>query len=178
MRFGFRRRAAAAEASAGRPRLELGEQVLAAARPVNRTGQVLATDRALLLPTGAAVEEDGTSAYARLPWHTLATAGWDDASEVLTVVELGANASGLRLRLPEPGMLPEVVRERVTASVVVTAHVPLLGDKGVRILGRRRFGADELVWQLVYDPGVDDTDAGIRARAEAALEEVRERTGA
>ena len=44
--------------------------------------------------------------------------------------------------IDEPGRLLELVRERVTASVVLQRHVPVDGRRGVRVIARRAPAAD------------------------------------
>lgn len=81
------------------------------------------------------------------------------------------------VHLSEPGSVPETVRERVTSTVVVSTHVKLPGG-GVRIAARRPAkGPGEPRWTLVFDPGLDPTDAGLLAQAEQAMEEIRRQTG-
>ena len=45
-----------------------------------------------------------------------------------------------RFVIDEPGRLLELVRERVTASVVLQRHVPVDGRRGVRVIARRAPG--------------------------------------
>ncbi len=148
------------------PVLEPGERMLASA--AGPGGSVVATDRALLFPAGGDVR--------RVPWHTLATALWEDEESTLVLVELAGDAV-TRIVLEEPRRVPEVVRERVTASIVMSSHVALVGSAGVWIMARRRPGTDEPLWQLRFDAEVPQDDPGIRARAEEAVAELRSRTG-
>jgi hypothetical protein len=80
------------------------------------------------------------------------------------------------VRLAEPGSVPETVRERVTATVVMSTHVKLTGG-GVRIAARRPARGGEPRWTFVFDPGLDPADPGLLAQAEQALEEIRRQTG-
>ena len=58
--------------------------------------------------------------------------------------------------MTEPGRLLELVRERITASVVLQRHVPIAGKRGVRVIARRRAaGSRELSWLFEYDEGID-----------------------
>jgi hypothetical protein len=140
--------------------LEKGERVLAAG------GDLVATDVALHFP--------GADGYIRLPWDRIQQAVWKEG--LLVIREVGGTRH--RVRLDEPGSVPETVRERVTASVVVSRHVALSGGKGVRIAARRQArGAGELRWTFVFDAGLDPTDPGLLAEAEQALEDLRHQTG-
>lgn len=108
----------------------------------------------------------------RLPYQKIEYATWNDG--VLTVREVGGARH--RVELTEPGSVPETVRERVTATVVVNHHTKLAAG-GVRIIGRRPLQADTIDWSFVFDKGLDPDDPGIQAQAEQALEDVRRQLG-
>ncbi len=136
-----------------------GERVLAVG------GDTVATRSALYLPG-----PDGT---VRLPWERVEQAGWHDG--VLVVRDTGGTRH--TVRLARPGSIPETVRERITATIVVSTHVRLPGG-GVRVVGRRPLSGDGAVrWSFVFDPGLNADDPGLRAQAEQALEEIRRQTG-
>lgn len=144
--------------------LEAGERVLASAQAEGREWLV-ATDAALLLPD------------RRLPWVGVATAGWDQDSSTLTV-EMMRNPHEpppelLRRVVPEPGFLPETVRERIEASIIANRHVRVRGKAGLRVLARSASRSDELVWQVVLDKGLEAGDPLVRSTAEQALDELR-----
>ena len=62
------------------------------------------------------------------------------------------------------------MRERVTASVLVSRHVPVTERRGVRIVARRApAGRSEVQWLYEFDEGIDPDDAFVRAAAETAL---------
>ncbi|WP_084962487.1 hypothetical protein [Thermoactinospora rubra] len=140
--------------------LERGERVIAHAAGAD--GYLVATERALLLPEGV-----------RVPYETVERAWWEDDGLHLTLTD-GSRAGA---RVDEPGRLPEAVRERVNATIVVNKHVELPGRGGVRLIARRRPGGDLLGWRLVFDEGLDPDDPGLRAQAEQALEGVRRSMG-
>jgi hypothetical protein len=123
-------------------------------------GYVIAANRALYL------------GGARLPWFQVDRAMWDE--EGLTVVTTDGRSH--RALLPEPGRIPEAVRERVTASIVVNQYATLDARGGVLLVARKT-DDDELVWEFVFDSGLDATDPGLRALAEQALEETRRSFG-
>ncbi|HEX4816156.1 MAG TPA: hypothetical protein VFV66_25715 [Nonomuraea sp.] len=141
-------------------RLEPGERVLTFAR--SDDGHVVATDLALFLA-------DGT----RVPYEEIDKASWDEQGLRVLTMDGGWHAE----RIAEPRMLPETVRERVNATIVVNKHVSLPGRGGVRLVARRRPGGEMLGWTLVFDDGLDPADPGLRAQAEQALEGVRRSMG-
>lgn len=134
-------------------------------------GVVAATERCLVLP---APDVDPL----RLPWEQVAKATWEDGQLLVSEVGDAAGPGPLhRLRLREPGLLPETVRERVSASIVVSRHVRLAGKAGVLLAARRRPSSDQVTWTLTFDPGVDHADPGVLAWAEAQLAKFRAETG-
>ena len=117
----------------------------------------------------------------RVPWEEVEAADWDLESSVLRVIEVGRWGEPRRehlLTIEEPGRLLELVRERVTASVVLQRHVPVRGRKGVRVIARRAPRGDRPVqWLYEYDEGVDPADPVVQAAAEEALEAARADVG-
>ncbi len=141
--------------------LEPGERAVAWASCDG--GHLLATDRALwTVPAGAAPSP--------VHWDEIDRASWRDP--VLTVHEL---ATGRRTehRLTDPQRVPETLRERVTASIVVTRTHRLRSGGGVRIAGRRRAGEDAIRWVVVFERDSDAADARARAEAEQVLAATR-----
>jgi len=141
-----------------RAAVESGDRVLTYAKGPD--GYVIAADGALYL------------GGERLPWFRVDRGAWDE--EGLTVVT--TDGGSYRALLPEPGRVPETVRERVTASIVVSQYVPLDARGGVRLVARK-VDADRLIWEFVFDAGLDPDDAGLRALAEQALEATRRSFG-
>ncbi|MEU4403702.1 hypothetical protein AB0F88_04200 [Streptosporangium sp. NPDC023963] len=141
-----------------RAALAPGDRVLAYAEGPD--GYVIAADKALYL------------GGERLPWFQVDRGVWDE--EGLTVGTTDGRSH--RALLPEPGRIPEAVRERVTASIVVNQYVPLDARGGVRLVARKA-DADRLIWEFVFDSGLDPEDPGLRALAEQALEETRRSFG-
>jgi hypothetical protein len=141
-----------------------GERLLAWADTAD--GAAGGSRDALYLPTGE-----------RLAWDEVEAADWDVESSVLTVREVGRYGEprrAHRLMVEEPGRLLELVRERVTASVVLLRHVVVAGERGVRVVARRAPGGDRaLRWFYEYDEGVDPDDPAVRAAAEEALAAAR-----
>lgn len=128
---------------------------------------VVATDRGLRLPGRPAVA-----------WADVERALW--RRPVLTVSQVAAvEGTGARwqLELGDEGDLPDTVRTQVTGSVAWSNHVRLSPAGGVRLVGRRRPGQELLDWQLVFDTGTDPDDPGLRAQAEALVEDARRTIG-
>lgn len=148
--------------------VEAGERVLASCESVD--GVVLAGTRdALYLGPD------------RFPWEGVSAADWDKETETFRVSMVGAWGKEKVSRsfdLTEPGRLLQLVRERVTASVVLQRHVSLPGGRGVRVIGRRPpRGTGDIEWFFEYDEGVDPTDPAVHAAAAAALTAARADVG-
>jgi len=109
----------------------------------------------------------------RIPWETVEKADWDAESETLTVTEVGTWGEPRpvhRVQLQEPGRLLQLVRERVTASVVLQRHVPVRGRRGFFVVARRApRGNAPLQWVYEFEEGIDPEDPQVRRAAEEAL---------
>lgn len=152
--------------------LEPDESVLAAA--VDASGRWYAgTAFALLVPE--------KESWRRIPWETVERASWDRESEQLLVVEtadFGQPEPVHRAALTEPERLLELVRERISASVVVKLFEPVQGKRGITVSARRPPHTDaELTWSVLVDPGLDEQSAQVRAAAERALANARAEIG-
>ncbi|NHC45028.1 hypothetical protein [Motilibacter aurantiacus] len=142
--------------------LEPGERLLTSA--LTAAGEpVGVTDRALLLP-GA----------ERLPWHLVLEAAYAGDTCTLTVTAV----AGARhvLALPDPGRVPEAVRERVQSSILVSRRVAVAGERGVLVAVRRVPDAAP-AWQVRPEPGVDLGDPDVRSRVDAAIAQLRASLG-
>ena len=73
--------------------------------------------------------------YSRFGWEQIERVGYEAGVLTITLTpEL--DSATLRVPVGEDRHLPVVIRDRVTASVLVDRHVALLGDDGVRIVGK------------------------------------------
>lgn len=157
-----------------RPDLDVatGERLLAWA--IGPAGTVGGTRDALYLP--------GVPGARRVPWETVASAEWDADESVLRVTELapwGEQQPVHLLALDDPARLLQLVRERVTASIVVQRHVPVRRRQEVRVVGRRApRGSGEITWLVDYDAALDPTDPVVREVVDAALAAARADVGA
>jgi hypothetical protein len=112
--------------------------------------------------------------YSRIGWEQIERATYDSGTLAVTLVPQLDSAT-LRVPVGDARDLPVVVRDRVTASVLVDRFVPLDGDAGVRIVGRR--AADGVVtWRTDVDPGLAGR-ADIDDVVKGALADVRGEVG-
>lgn len=124
--------------------------------------------------------EDGSPVLA-LPWEQVQRADWDAQSSTLRVEpveEYGRPVSTYSFVLAEPGGLLSLVRERVTASVVLQRRTELGRRRGFSVVGRRApSGRGPISWAFELDRGVDPHDPEVTAAAEAALRDAQESLG-
>jgi hypothetical protein len=129
-------------------------------------GWLVATQQRFICPT---VEVD-------VPWQEVLGASWEPP--VLEVkLWRPAAAATEQITLPDAGVLPQVVRERIEASLVIQQHVTISGSKGARFLARRDPLTDDVTWQTVLDPGLRADDPMVRARIDDALATLRDAYG-
>jgi hypothetical protein len=155
-------------ARAGLPR---GEKVLA----------FLQAGDSWLLGTRAAFVVVGTESVRRILWEQVEKAGWDRDESVLLVSEVGEWGRPRpehRFTISEPGRLLELMRERVTASVVLQRRAVVSGRRGLNVIARRAPAGGPLEWFVEYDAGVDPEDPVVRELAGKALDEARAELGA
>ncbi len=155
-----------------RPALEVapGERLLAWAE----------TDRGPIGGTRDAFYAAGAEPV-RVPWEQIEAADWDMDAGQLTVTEVGQWGQPRPehvFALAEPGTLLQLVRERVTASVVLQRHVAVHGRRGVRVIARRApHGTRPLAWFFAYDAGVDPADPEVRQAAGEAMAAAQSEVG-
>ena len=160
-------------------RVERGERLLADA--VADGGHLGGTRDALYVVRSRGNGALGLEETVRIPWEEVQAADWDAETSTLRVTEVGTwdeQRPVHLLTLEEPGRLLELVRERVTASVVLQRHVAVDGRRGLRVIARRAPGGDRpITWLYEYDEGVDPADPDVRRVAEEALAEARAEVG-
>ncbi|MGD9985753.1 hypothetical protein [Pseudonocardia sp.] len=132
--------------------LEPDERVLAVA-PIVGGSHVVVTSWGLWLPGDAP---------RRISWHLVSKAVWGEGTLVVTEatesvedgVVLLTDLPPRRLRLDDPGKVPQIVHERVTGSIK-SRHRRDLPGGGVWFLQRKVPGRDGTVLQVRADPGTD-----------------------
>ena len=157
------------EAVAG---LDRDERVVSWA-PTADGGTAVATQRGLWLP--------GADGPERLSWHLVDKVTWRDGT--LTVIAAADRGDGVldeqpprSVRLARPRDLPPTVRVRVERSIAFTRHHPVPGG-GVRVVGRRVPGRDGVIWQLVFDRGVNRDAPAVRAMVAELVDQARAEIG-
>lgn len=117
-----------------------------------------------------------------LGWERVDSARWDRDSDTLTVtaaVPVAAAPQVWHLRLPRHASVIDVIRERVTATVVTSRRFPVQGNRAVRVVGRRppTESGSALKWSVSLDSGIDVTDPQVKARIDDAVRTARADVG-
>ncbi len=158
--------------------LEKGEKVLAGT-PARDGAWLLGTRDALVITSPD--ESADQSAATRIPWQRVERADWDRDEERLRVNEVGEFGQvrpEYTFEIEDPGLLLELIRERVTASVVLQRHVPVEGKKGLFVIARRAPRGDgEIAWAYEFDLGIDPEDPAVMAAARRGLDAAAEELG-
>ena len=150
--------------SAGLPR---GEKVLA---------HVQDGERWLLGTRVALVVVEPGQPPVRLPWEQVQAADWDQEAGTLTVSEVGEYGrprATYVFALENPALLLQLVRERVTASVVLQRGHLVSGKRGFKVIGRRSPEGGPITWMVEFDQGIDPDDPVVSAATELALADAR-----
>jgi hypothetical protein len=168
----FGRRGGVPDAVTARADLPGGERVLAHAEARDGTW-LLGTRRHL-----TALPPDGAATH--IPWERIEDAAWDQEASRLRVTEIGSYGEqrpAYTFDLEDPANLLQLVRERVTASIVLQRWVPVRGSQGVTVIGRRSPDGGPVVWMHAYDPGLDPSAPEVAAAADLALTEAQGEVG-
>lgn len=153
---------------AGLPR---GERVLASAPTQDGTWLLGTRDRLVL------VEERGVTWLA---WERVEDAAWDSDAERLRVRgvgEYGRRRPEWSWSMTEPPLLLQLLRERVTASIVLQRKVPVRAGKGVTVIARRSPSGGPVAWMHSYDAGLDPDDPEVAVVADLVLAQARSELG-
>ena len=122
----------------------------------------------------------GTRDALRVPdrelrWEEILTADWDAESETLTLVLVEPEV--LTFSMDESALLLQLVRERVTASILLTRRYLVDDELGFTVMARRPPGGGDISIRYEYDRGVDPDAADVQQAAREALREVRDEVG-
>lgn len=127
---------------------------------------------------------DGGLVWQHLGWHRIERGGYDRDTSTLRwqLYDTGDGSASGRVRLKDPGRLPEIFRDRVAASIAFQQFVALEGaprvkdvEPGVIVSGRRDLARPNapLEWRVSLPRGLDWDIPGLRELAETAIIEIR-----
>jgi len=167
----FERRGGPPADVVARADLPRGEKPLAHGRSTDGSW-VLGTRRFLVLLS--------TDLERTIPWEQVEDAAWDQDTSRLEVTEIGVYGEqrpAYAFEMEYPARLLQLVRERVTASIVLQRWVAVRGKQGLTVIGRRSPGGGAVTWMHAYDRGLVPDDPEVVAAADAALAAARAEIG-
>ena len=117
--------------------LPRGEKVLA--HTVAADGTWLLGTRLRLVVVGGGDSPEEQRAV-QIPWETVEDAAWEQDDARLRFTEIGQYGEPrptYSFEVEDPALLLQLVRERVTASIVLQRRVPVRGKLGLTVIARR-----------------------------------------
>ena len=161
--------------------LAKGERILAFAVDDNTGAHVVATTYTLaVVRTGAGTPAAGTPAVERVVrrrWLSVDAGAWEPETATLTVTWADGRRAGQWSFRDQPTLLPETVRERVQASVVLATRLNLDDRRTGRVAIRQDFATRELISQTILGRFARADDPEVQAHVEAALAHLRDQVG-
>jgi hypothetical protein len=166
--------------------LAKGERVLAFGVDDRTGGYVVATTFALAVVTSGAVNPGavnpgaGTSAAQRTlqrRWLSVDAGAWEPESATLTVTWADGGRGVQWSFLGQQTLLPETLRERVQASVVIATRLTLGDRRSGRVAIRQDFATRELIQQTILGRYTHADDPEVQAHVQAALAHLRDQVG-
>ena len=151
--------------------LPRGDRVLSFATDDNRGGHLVASTWALSYVSAAGDLE------LRRPWHLVDAGSWQPEPATLTVTWVDGRRPGQWTFRDQQTLLPETLRERVQASVVLSTRLVLGERRTGRVAIRQDLSTRELVPQTVLARRVRADDPEVREQVEAALADLRDQVG-
>lgn len=163
-----------------------GERALAFGVDDFTGGYVVATNFALaVVSITAPTPGDGTT-YApapaaertlRRPWLFVDAGSWEPDTETLTVTWTDGRRAGQWSFADQSTRLPETLRERVQASVVIATPLRLGDRRSGRVAIRQDFETRGLIAQTMLGRYTRADDPEVQAHVKAALAHLRDQVG-
>ncbi len=119
---------------------------------------------------------DGPTVTLSRPWHLVDAGLWSGEDGSLRVTWVDGERPA-RFVLADSQSLPETLRERVQASVVLSEAIDLGNRRTARVVVREDLTTRALLSQVLLGPGVRSTDPGVSEQVQAGLARVREQVG-
>jgi len=153
-----------------------GERVLSSGVDDNTGGYVVATTFALAVVTSTALTPTSERVFRR-PWLFVDAGSWEPETATLTVTWTDGRRAGQWSFRDQPTRLPETLRERVQASVVIATRLNLGDRRTGRVAIRQDFQTRELIAQTILGRYTRADDPEVQAHIESALAHLRDQVG-
>jgi hypothetical protein len=122
----------------------------------------------------------GAGTAELIPWQAVERADWDNQTDRLRLVQVAEYGEPMPLHsfaVDDPTLLLQLIRERVTASVVLVRRFDVEGRRGLSVVARRPPSGGEITWAYELDEGVDPADPVVRTAMERALAAAQDELG-
>jgi hypothetical protein len=156
--------------------LAKGERVLAFGIDDNTGGYVVATTFALVV-VSSNTETATPERAVRRRWLFVDAGSWEPETATLTVTWTDGGRAGQWCFRDQPTLLPETLRERVQASVVIATRLNLGDRRTGRVAIRQDFETRELIAQTILGRYTRADDPEVQAHVAAALAHLRDQVG-
>jgi hypothetical protein len=123
------------------------------------------------------VEAPSAERTLRRPWLFVDAGAWEPDAATLTVTWTDGRRAGQWSFRDQPTRLPETLRERVQASVVISTRLTLGDRRNGRVAIRQDFETRELIPQTLLGPYTRADDPEVQAHVQAALAHLRDQVG-
>jgi hypothetical protein len=164
-------RAELAPAIAQALELAKGERVLAYAVDDHTGAHVVATTYALVVVTSA------SQRALRRRWLSVDAGAWEPEMAILTVTWADGGRAGQWSFRDQQTLLPETLRERVQASVVLSTRLTLGDRRTGWVAIRQDFATRELLAQTIPGRHTRSDDPEVQAHVQAALAYLKDQVG-
>jgi hypothetical protein len=151
--------------------LAKGERILAFGVDDNTGSYVVATTFGFALVTATA------QPAIRRRWLAVDAGAWEPETATLTVTWADGGRGGQWSFRDQETLLPEALRERVQASVVLATRLELSDRRTGRVAIRQDFETGDLVPQTILGRNTRADDAEVQAHVKAALAHLRDQVG-
>ena len=151
--------------------LAKGERVLAFGVDDNTGAHVVATTYTLAVVTSS------VEPILRRRWLSVDAGSWEPETGTLTVTWADGGRAGQWSFRDQRTLLPETLRERVQASVVLSTRLTLGDRRAGRVAIRQDFATNELISQTILGRHARADDPEVQAHVQAALAYLRDQVG-
>ena len=142
-----------------------------------RQARVLAwawTEDGVCIGSRSLLSHGNESGWHHVGWHQIERGEWNADTRKLSWTSYDGDPRFVQLT--EPGRMPELFRERISASIVAERFVPITGQRGITVSGRRDLAdaGAAITWHRTLSRGISWQSEGVQEAADAALAELRE----